>query len=428
MNSKVVAGKVSAPASKSESQRALFAALLAEGENRIRNLSNCDDVIACRKVIEHFGARYSRDRGGIRIIGAGREFAQRLRGQKLFVNCGESGLCLRMTCALAASVAGEVHVDARGTLLLRPAAFMEPALKQLGCKFATSGGFPPMIIQGNPEFSSRGELELQVDGSDSSQFLSGLLFAMPCRLSDTRITVNNLKSKPYIELSLSVLRAFQVQVEVNSDYSEFYVPGGQSFTASDYCVSGDWSGAAFLLVAGAIAGEVTVSGLDFKSSQADQAVLAALERCGARVMLEPDNDGTMGSVTTGKRDMQAFEFDATDCPDLFPPLAVLACACTGQSRIWGVSRLIHKESNRAAALMAEFSKLGCLIDCRGDVMLIEGRPLKGSRVKSHGDHRIAMALGVAGLIADGPVEIENKAVVSKSFPEFFEVLGSLCQS
>jgi 3-phosphoshikimate 1-carboxyvinyltransferase len=191
----------------------------------------------------------------------------------------------------------------------------------------------------------------------------------------------------------------------------------------EYTVEGDWSGGAFLLVAGAVAGEITVRGLDVHSTQADKAVLAALKDCGCKLSVGE------GTIKIGPGNLQAFNFDATDCPDLFPPLVALAAYCEGTTVIKGVQRLTHKESNRALTLQDEFGKLGILIQLQGDDMLITGGTgIIAATVHSRHDHRIAMACAVAALKADGEVIIEEAQAINKSYPDFYkhlELLGAV---
>jgi 3-phosphoshikimate 1-carboxyvinyltransferase len=236
------------------------------------------------------------------------------------------------------------------------------------------------------------------------------------------IRVNNLKSKPYIDLTLEVMRRFGLKMPENRDYREFYF-GDDNAAANhprEYTVEGDWSGGAFLLVAGAINGPITVRGLDMTSTQADRAIVDALMAANAGIAIEAKG------IRIVPADMNAFEFDATDCPDLFPPLVALAAYCRGKSRIRGVSRLTHKESNRALTLQEEFDKMGVTIDLEDDMMIIHGGgTVKGADVHSNHDHRIAMACAVAALKADSEMVIEEAEAVNKSYPDFYKDLAKL---
>jgi 3-phosphoshikimate 1-carboxyvinyltransferase len=243
---------------------------------------------------------------------------------------------------------------------------------------------------------------------------------------DVSIGVSNLKSRPYIDLTLKVMRDFRLKVPENRHYASFYFspeePPKQEGPVT-YTVEGDWSGGAFLLVAGAIAGSCTVSGLDSDSTQADKAILQALRDAGALL----DISGREIRVGSGlPAALKGFHFDATDCPDLFPPLVALASCCHGSSFIRGVSRLAHKESNRALTLQEEFSRLGVDILLNEDVMGIKGvQTCTAASVHSRHDHRIAMAAAVAALRANGPVLIEKAEAINKSYPDFFKDLEKL---
>ena len=290
---------------------------------------------------------------------------------------------------------------------------LEP-LRQLGVTCATTGGFPPLTVRG-PLRGGRAT----VDGSGSSQFLSGLLLALPSASGDTELFVEGLRSAPYVRMTLEVLKAFGVQVEASASLDQLRVRGGQDYAPVDLDVEGDWSGAAFLLVAGAVAGDVRVEGLAPGSAQADRAVLEALALAGADITWE-------GPLLRARESrLRGFSFDATDCPDLFPPLAVLACHARGQSRLHGVGRLHQKESDRAAALVSELSALGASLAVEGDVLVITGGPLTGGVLDPHHDHRMAMAGAVAALNSRDGVKMEGEACVAKSYPEFFQVLSQL---
>jgi 3-phosphoshikimate 1-carboxyvinyltransferase len=233
--------------------------------------------------------------------------------------------------------------------------------------------------------------------------------------------VTDLKSKPYIDLTLQMMEHFGYRI-INNNYESFRVTPINQPTDQliNYTVEGDWSGAAFLLVAGAIAGKITVKGLDIYSAQADKAILQALMMSKAIISI------TAEEIEIGPASLQPFQFDATDCPDLFPPLVALASYCKGVSVIQGVSRLTHKESNRALTLQEEFGKMGVMIKLQDDLMIIEGGvELKGAAMHSHHDHRIAMAAAVAALKANGETTIEEADAINKSYPAFYEHLKQL---
>jgi 3-phosphoshikimate 1-carboxyvinyltransferase len=265
---------------------------------------------------------------------------------------------------------------------------------------------------------------IEIDASLSSQFLTGLLMTYAAAdAQGVSIKVNKLASKPYIDLTLDVMRRFGLKLPENKNYEEFYFPRETHYSSlitHEYTVEGDWSGAAFLLVAGAIGGPVTVHGLDMMSTQADKAIMKALNDANAGFAIEAKG------IKLHPAEMKAFDFDATDCPDLFPPLVALAAYCKGETKIKGVNRLAHKESNRSASLQQEFGKMGVKVEVNDDIMAIQGgNKLHGAKVHSHHDHRIAMACAVAALKAEGETTIDEAEAVKKSYPDFYRDLKFL---
>jgi 3-phosphoshikimate 1-carboxyvinyltransferase len=253
---------------------------------------------------------------------------------------------------------------------------------------------------------------------------------------DIEIKVIDLKSKPYIDLTLAVLNAFGWKVE-HTNYESFrFLAHAPLQPIIEYTVEGDWSGAAFLLVAGAIAGPIKVKGLQLNSTQADKKIMEALLSAKANIIQEVDgiligpstdvSNNNFNNANNNSNNLIAFEFDATDCPDLFPPLVALASVCNGVTKIKGVSRLAHKESDRGLTLQTEFAKMGVQIELVGDEMLIHGGSLiQSATVFSQHDHRIAMACGVAALVANGPIEITAAEAINKSYTDFFTHLQEL---
>jgi 3-phosphoshikimate 1-carboxyvinyltransferase len=401
-----IKGTINAPSSKSMTQRAIAAALLADGQSVIHNPSYCDDSLAAMSIAVGLGARVEPQVNELKIIGSAT-----LKESKL--NCGESGLAIRMFSPIAALYQAEITLVGANSLKKRPMFMIEDALNQLGVKCISSGGFLPLTIKGP---LTGGQCD--IDGSVSSQLLTGLLMALPLATKDSVIKVNNLKSKPYIDMTIQILKSFGITVE-NKDYKLFHIPGNQKYTADNYTVEGDWSGGAFLLVAGAINGQLKVKGLRKDSLQSDMAVIKALEQAGANMIIGEDIIEISNSV------LKAFEFDATESPDLFPPLVSLASFCKGISAIKGVSRLIFKESDRAKTLQEEFAKLKVKIDINNDIMYVTGSRPQSARVESHDDHRIAMALAITALGADGRIYIRDSQCVAKSYPGFFDDLRQL---
>ena len=400
-----VKGTLTPPCSKSYAQRALAAALLTEEPVVLRNLEFCDDTRSAMRCIETLGATIEQvDPTTLSIKGG-----LHPRGNRLDV--GESGLSTRLFTPVAALCPTPVTIVGRGTLLSRPMTMMLDPLRQLGVTVHDNGGFLPIEVCG----PMRGG-EVEVDGSVSSQFITGLLLALPRAERDTTLHVRNAVSTPYLDMTLDTAQRFGIEI-CQRDYEEFYIPGNQRYGTTYFSIEGDWSAAAMLLVAGATAGEITVRNVSMLSKQADTAICTALVRAGAAVINETD------SVTAVHRPLHAFEFDATNCPDLFPALAALAAAAEGVSVIRGTSRLEYKECNRAEAICEEYGKLGIEVDLsEEDVMKIRGGAIHGARTRSHGDHRMAMSLAVAALRSDGAVTIEGAESVAKSYPRFFEDL------
>jgi len=389
VNPSEISGRLVAPPSKSFAQRAIAAAVLADGESTIRNLGHCADVFASIRAAEALGATGRRDGDSLTLRGA-----TTLAGGT--IDCGEAGLCLRMFSAIAALSREEVSLVAQGSLQLRPVDMITGPLRQLGARCRTKDGRPPVMIRGP---ISGGHVI--VDGRVSSQFLSGLLLALPNCRENSSVRATGLVSTPYVTMTLEVMKLFDIDVEWSDSLEEFAIPGNQSYRPTSVTVEADWSSAAMLIVAGAIAGSLEVAGLNLTSSQADRRILDVLDRAGVCW----SGSGHVVKVSPGRN--SGFDFDATHCPDLFMPLAALAVHCKGSTRIAGVGRLAAKESNRGAALVGELSKLGCNLKVERDELIIRGGPVKGGSLSARGDHRIAMAAAAIGLAAQGPVGIEG---------------------
>jgi 3-phosphoshikimate 1-carboxyvinyltransferase len=413
-----------APASKSSMQRACAAALLHVGQTAILNPGHSNDDLAALDVIQKLGAQVeiqkTNNELGVEVITSIKVTSSGVKPIGPEMNCGESGLGIRMFTPIAALSSQSITINGKGSLVKRPMHFFDEIFPALGVQINSQNGFLPIQIQGPLKAPS----SITVDGSLSSQFLTGLLMAYAASdAHDSVIKVTDLKSKPYIDLTLAVLKSFGWNVQ-HDHYQQFsFLPHEPLKEAIEYTVEGDWSGAAFLLVAGAIAGPIKVKGLQMDSTQADKAVMQALQNANAPIALEADG------IQIGSNDdnaLRAFEFDATDCPDLFPPLVALAAACMGVSEIKGVSRLAHKESDRGITLQTEFAKLGVKIELVGDIMKIHGGgEIISAEVFSQHDHRIAMACGVVALIANGPVYITEAEAINKSYTDFFNHLSQL---
>lgn len=410
-----ISGTIHAPASKSAMQRALAAALLSEDGGHIINPGNSNDDLAAIKIIESLGARIEKYEDGSLGI---QSCYDGLKPVFKEIDCGESGLSLRMFAPIIATSNEEFILTGTGSLKNRPMNFIEEVLPKLGVEISSSQGQIPIVIKGPLK-----PRDIIIDGSITSQFLTGLLFAYwYTGEKDAIIKVAHLKSKPYIDLTIDVMKKFGMLVE-HRNYEEFYFPVEKAIERQiSYHVEGDWSGAAFLLTAAAITGRIKVEGLEIDSTQADKRIIDALSLVGASVSVTDE------FIEVSKEELKPFEFDATDSPDLFPPLVALAANCNGISKILGLRRLKHKESNRGLALQEEFKKLNTRIDLNDDEMIIHGNEhiiVKDPQLESHNDHRIAMACAVASLNADAEVHISNADAVKKSYPDFWDHLKSL---
>lgn len=402
-----IAGSITAPASKSYAQRAVAAALLAGGETTLTHLDLCNDTRAALDVARRLGASVSHEGTTYTIRGGLNPVSTKL-------NIGESGLATRLFTPIASLCHMPITINGEGSILRRPIEMMEEPLQALGVEVISNGGYLPISVKG----PMRGG-EIHVDGSLSSQFITGLLMTLPLSPNDTVLHVENLKSRPYVDMTIDLAARFGVAIEHNN-YEQFYIAGGQHYTPCTYNIEGDWSGASCLLVAGATAGSITIRNLNHISLQADLAIIEALARAGAEIIT------TNSSVTVHGGPLHAFEFDATDCPDLFPALAALAASCEGTSVLTGTQRLTYKESNRAKTIAEVFGRLGIGVDLSDEnTMRITGGPVSSAVVDSHNDHRIAMAAAVAALSSDDSVVIEGADAADKSYPNFWNDLDTL---
>jgi 3-phosphoshikimate 1-carboxyvinyltransferase len=412
---------IHAPASKSSMQRACAAALISKGKSVIYNPGHSNDDKAALQVIAALGAKVNQlSDGSIETDSTGVDLSlPGIAQSSAVVNCGESGLGIRMFAPIIALSKRPVTIQGEGSLLSRPMDFFDEILPRLNVTVRSNKGRLPITLSGPLQPG-----DIEIDGSLSSQFLTGLLMAYAAaEAKGVTITAKNLKSKPYIDLTLKVMQAFGLNAPRNKNYEAFYFEAPittHTTSPTRYTVEGDWSGGAFLLVAGAVAGNIEIYGLDPDSTQADKKILAALQDAGAG--MEISNK----SIKLFPGNLKAFAFDATDCPDLFPPLVALAAYCNGLTTIKGVSRLAHKESNRGLTLKEEFGKLGLIVDLEEDTMQIQGgKGLKGATVHSRHDHRIAMACAVAALQAEGETTIEEAEAINKSYPDFYDDLAAL---
>ena len=404
-----VSGEVRPPCSKSYAQRALAAALLSAGETTLSNIELCDDTRYAMNVITGLGASVRQTGPTEYVIRGG------LAPITDTINTGESGLATRLFTPIAALCDRRMTITGTGTMLRRPIGMMIDPLRNLGVQ-VRSNGYLPITVQG----PLRGG-ETDVEAYVSSQFLTGLLMSLPLAEGDTILHVEQPNSLPYLAVTVDLASKFRIRMEHNG-FREFFIPGGQHYHPAKLHIEGDWSSAAFMLVAGAIAGEVTAKRMNTLSLQADLAIIQALTKAGAVIITTPDE------ITVRKRELTGFDFDATQRPDLFPILAVLGANCEGTTHIRGVNRLVYKESNRAEAIVSEYTKLGMDVALEDDVMTVRGGSLSGGTIDSCNDHRIAMAAAIAALAASGPVTITNAQAVTKSYPRFWDDLDSIIRT
>jgi 3-phosphoshikimate 1-carboxyvinyltransferase len=410
-----IQGQVKAPASKSVMQRICAAAWIRGGKTQITNPGSSDDDHVVIELMRAAGCTLNYDQQGRLLIDAVKPELNTLSA----VHYGESGLAARMCTPILALSGQKTALLANESLSKRPMQFFEDVLPKLGVSVAMKDGHLPATIAGRlvPK-------NIVVDGSLSSQFITGLLFAYAAAgAKGVGIKVDNPVSMPYLELTIEVMRAAGLKVPDLRNSNTYYFDDKEPAVAGgtlEFTIEGDWSGAAFMLVAGAIAGQARVSQLDAFSTQGDKGILNTLMESGVQLSIEASQ------VTAATARLNAFQADATNTPDLFPPLAVLACYANGTSVIEGVGRLRHKESDRAASIIAELGNMGADISLQDDLMIIRGgKPLKGATVSSHGDHRVAMMCAVAALAATGSTRIEGAEAVSKSYPSFFEDLKTI---
>lgn len=398
---------IEAPASKSYAQRALIASLLAGGNSLLTGFTLCDDTLAAIEVIRPLGANVSIE-GRTCVV---KSSFDRERYTPSVIECGESGLLSRMTIAVMALYDRHTVVTGRGTLMNRSFVSMERPMRELGTEILFDDGKLPAEIK----WGMKGG-QTTIDGSSGSQLLTALLMTLPLTPRGGDLFVVDLVSKPYIDMTINLMEKFGVEV-VCENYERFIIRGNSRYTATTYNIEGDWSSAATLLIAGVLAGEVTVHNIDIKSLQADRRILDCLLDAGVDMVIGYE------SVTTRRSVIGKFCFDATHCPDLIPSLVALATKADGDCVIKGVNRLSNKESHRAQVLRDEYAKIGITILLDGDNMIVTPGEIVGGEVLSHGDHRIAMSLALAGLVSRNGVIINEAESVEKSFPEFWDSLN-----
>lgn len=404
----VLNGNVNTPPSKSFAHRAVIAGFLSENSCCISNLSLSQDIKATLDCAKALGAKFSFDKKSSSVTFKD-GFKSIKRTPKL--DCGESGSTLRFFIPIALALYSKAKFTGHGRLMERPLTPYFDIFEEKGISYNLKNGV----------LTVKGKLEpgiFKIDGGISSQFITGLLFALPLLDGDSKIEIEgNLSSRSYVDITISVLRSFGIEIE-NENYSAFNIKGNQQYKSQNYTVEGDFSQAAFFLVAGAIGCNITCHGLDENSLQGDKKIVEIIEETGAKV--ERCGNSSLRAIHTGR--MHGITIDVDEIPDLVPILAVLLCFCKGTSRIENAGRLRLKESDRLAAICSELKKMGADITEGEDFLEIKGKQvLCGGRLSSWNDHRIAMALAIAACRTEGEVVIDGaKHAVKKSYPNFFD--------
>ena len=457
------------PVSKSFAQRAIIAAALADGTSHLRGYTPCGDNEAALQVARNLGAEVSQEGNVLTIKGISASHGSLTElfgenGTRLadedgtpVLHVGESGLLTRMLIPVMAQLCpGPVRFTGEKTLLGRPLTGAREIMEAFEAEIKGVGQDEPVRVPLNV----RGPLKAgraEISGKHGSQLISGLLMALPFADRNSSVIVHEPKSIPYMFITLEVLKKFGIKIgndmlggpdflASDGDWSlctemVFKVKGGQKYRAADIDLEGDWSAAANFLVAGAVFGKAELQGLDTTSLQADLSIMDILMDAGASLS---QLDGDRGNITVQRAPLKAFSVDASNCPDLFPVISVLAAFCQGTSRLAGVGRLANKESDRAKAIIEMLTRMGVKASVEGDEMVIEGHSLaqrlldaaaasepgllKGGEFTSHHDHRMVMALKVASLGADSPVMIDDEACVAKSFPQFHELFKEMTEN
>ena len=447
----IAAENLPMPSSKSFAQRAIVAAALAEGTSHLDGYSPCGDNESAISAARSLGAQISVDSNRVVISGIGATPGCLDLEE---IHTGESGFLTRMMVpVLAALSAGRVRVTGEKTLLDRPLSDAHDIMAAYGVRLYPEGNktvsedrkadcYLPLKVAG-PLIPGRAD----ISGKGGSQLISGLLAALPLTEGKSTVYVHDPRSIPYLFITVDVLKKFGIRIssemEGDEDFMEtqdwglctglnFHIKGGQRYKAADFAIEADWSGAAPFLTAGAIFGDVEVTGLDTTSLQADISILDILMQAGASMS---QLDEPTGSIHIKRAPLSAFQADLNNCPDLFPMVAVLAAFCPGESHILGVQRLRHKETDRAVAIEQMLLQMGVPVTVDDDEMTItgmgltqrlaSGQLLQGGNYASHADHRMVMALKVASLGASSPIVIDDEACVAKSFPHFNELFERL---
>jgi len=408
-------GIVVVPPSKSVAHRAIICAALAEGRSVIENIDFSQDILATLDCVRNIGAEVV-IQGNTLIINNNGPI---INNGTMKFKCGESGSTLRFMIPIVAALGIKGHFTGEGKLALRPLTEYLRIFEEKGIKCKSEDGLPLEI---------NGRLlggEYQLKGDISSQFISGLLFALPLVQENSIIKLTtSLESLGYVLLTINALKLAGINVlhekDQNTGFDIFKIQGKQKYANFNYKIEGDYSQAAFWLVAGAIGNDIWLDGLDEKSQQGDKEILTILKAVGANILRQ----GNL--IKAEKRELKAFSIDVSQIPDLVPALAVLAAFCQGESCLYNGSRLRLKESDRLYTTRMSLNALGAIIKEDGDSLIIVGSDgLDGGHAEAYNDHRIAMALGIAASLCSSNVEIDGANCIKKSYPSFWKDFVSL---
>ena len=403
-----IQGKAAAPPSKSYTLRGLICAALAAGSSRLLYPLDSDDTAAARNVLREIGVGIEQQNGAWTVNGG--SFHQ--PGSELF--CGESAGTLRFMAAVCALVPGTCRLTAAPSLARRPILPLVEALKSLGIRCSATNGSTPVTVEG---VRLRGGT-VEMPGNISSQYVTALLLIAPFTTEGLTIRLTTpLESNPYVMMTLDCMKQFGVGVSYTSDLSVFQVKP-QQYRPAEYAVEGDWSSASYLLALGAAGGEVEVTNLSPDSRQADRDIWIMLNRMGSGISTGE------GCLRVRQTPLKAFRADLSNCIDLLPTIAIMAALSDGKCELTGVKRARLKESDRIAAVRAGMERMGIRTIEEEDRILITGTKPRGAVIDSMGDHRIAMAFSILGIVA-GDTTIEGAECVSKTYPAYWDVLKSL---
>ncbi len=413
----ILRATVRIPGSKSITHRAIIAASLARGESLVRGFLECEDTLYTINTLRGLGVNISHDREILKIEGTGGNLKPALTKRDLYL--GNSGTSFRLLLSVVALGRGDFLMAGTQRMLSRPVGPLVAALNRLGVEASCvkQDGFPPVLIRANGIRGGR----VLMEGDQSSQYLSSLLLSGPYADTDIEIEVRGkLVSKPYVDITINVMKQFGIRVE-RDHYDSFKISSGQKYRAGEFTIQGDASSASYFWAAAAVTGgKITTENIyPHATRQGDIGFLEILEKMGCSIEKGSDRVAVHGGNLSG------IEVDMGDLPDMVPTLAAVALFARGKTIIRNVPHLRHKESDRLQALATEWSRIGGRIEELSDGLIIHGgAPLSGTDVYPHDDHRLAMSLAVVGLRVPD-LEVRDQHCVNKSFPAFWALWNSM---